>query len=136
MWDAPSFGAYTFGERTYGGWDFAFGGFTFGDYAFGDYTFEDVSGSEWGEWDAASGENPADCLRSENADKITLISNVVTPGAITDGAVVVGNTEPGMSLGEYVVAGGITYGEITEGAVTNDGADKVFATFGGVTKGL
>ena len=111
MWDAPSFGAYTFGERTYGGWDFAFGGFTFGDYAFGDYTFEDLSGTEWGEWDAASGENPDDCLRSENADKITLISNVVTPGAITDGA-------------------------ITDGAVTTDGAAKVFATFGGVTKGL
>ena len=73
---------------------------------FGDYTFEDVSGTEWGEWDALPGENPDDCLRSQNADHITQISNVMTPGAITDGAItdgaiIVGDTEPGAVIGEY-----------------------------------
>jgi len=141
VWDAPQFGDYQFGERTYGGWDFTFGGFVYRDYNFGTYSWEDVSGVEWGEWDADSGENPADCLRSQNADHITQISNVITEGDVTDGAikdgdVTVGSTEAGAEFGEYVVNGGIEYGKITEGAVTNDGAAKVFATFGGVTKPL
>ena len=42
--------------------------------------------AEWGEWDALPGENPDDCLRSLNADKITQISNVVTDGDLPDGA--------------------------------------------------
>jgi hypothetical protein len=42
-----------------------------------------------------------------------------------------------MSLGEYVVDGGITLIDpIRPGYVVNDGPAKVFATFGGVTKGL
>ena len=100
-----------------------------------------MSGTEWGEWDAEPGENPADCLRSENADKITLISNVVTPGAITDGdisdgAVVVGDTDPGAELGEYVVDGAIEYGAINYGDVVRSNTGQVFAAFSGVTKPL
>ena len=39
--------------------------------------FEPVTDVAWGEWDALPGENPDDCLRSQNADKITQISNVI-----------------------------------------------------------
>jgi hypothetical protein len=102
-----------------------------------------VSGTEWGEWDALPGENPDDCLRSQNADHITQLSNVVTPGAVTDGAttngdVVVSNdVVPGISLGEYVVNGGITLIDpVHTGDVVNDGTAKVFATVGGLRKAL
>ena len=57
----------------------------------------------------AQGENPDDCLRSQNADKITQISNVVTPGLVTDGAVTDG----------AISDGAITDGVVTDGAVTD-----------------
>ena len=101
-----------------------------------------MTGTEWGEWDALPGENPDDCLRSQNADHITQLSNVITPGAVTDGTVTDGAIVDG-----DVTDGDVTDGAITDGAITlidpvrfgpvvNDGAAKVFATFGGVTKGL
>ena len=67
-----SFGAYQFGA------DYQFDG----DYSLRAWTtpFEPVTGTEWGEWDALPGENPDDCLRSQNADHITQLSNVITPG--------------------------------------------------------
>ena len=122
---------YTFGDSAFAG-----------DYSFGDYTFEPVTGTEWGEWDALPGENPDDCLRSQNADHITQISNVITPGAITDGAVtdgaiVGGDVTDGPSPRSTIADGAITLIDpVRFGAVVNDGAAKVFATFGGVTKGL
>ena len=137
----PTFGDYVFGDPQYRDWLFL-GDFIFGDFtATSDYTFEDGSGTEWGEWDAESGENPADCLRSQNADKITQISNVITPGAITDGVVTggttaIGGTTQGAIIGEYDVPQPIKHGAITAGDVTNVGAIKVSATFNGITKAI
>jgi hypothetical protein len=86
-----------------------------------------VTGTEWGEWDAAPGENPDDCLRSQNADKITAISNVITPGAITDGAIADGAIEDGaISEDGAITEGDIAYGATTSGAVTANGSGKVF----------
>jgi len=113
-----------------------------GDYSFGEYSFEPVADTEWGDWDALPGENPDDCLRSQNADHISQLNNVITPGAVTDGTV----TDGAIMDGD-VTDGAITDGAIADGAVTlidpvrfgevvNDGAATVFATFGGVTKGL
>ena len=68
-----------------------------------------MTGTEWGEWDALPGENPDDCLRSQNADHITQISNVVTHGAITDGDITDGD----------ITDGDITDGDITDGAITD-----------------
>lgn len=141
VWDAPTFdGDFTFGDYTYKAWDY-FGGFGFGGYNFGDYAFENVTDVEWGEWDAAPGENPADCLRNENADKITQISNVITPGAITEGLVVDGpitehDTVPFASFDMQTTPTGVTYGAITKGAVSADGPAKVFAVFNNVSKAL
>ena len=141
VWNAPSFGDYQFDEPTYGDWNIV-GDFAFGSYQFdGDYTWEPVTGVEWGEWDAAPGENPDDCLRSTNADHVTQISDVVTDGAVTDGAVtdgaiIEGATTSGAVIDEDEVAGEITLGTTTAGDRTNDGSAKVFATYGGVTKGL
>lgn len=121
VWNAPAFGGWEFG-------DWHFGDYTFGDYQFaGDYTFEPVTGTEWGEWDALPGENPDDCLRSQNADKITQISNDITAGAVTDGVVTDGAIADGVvpdgaiADGE-ITEGDIAYGTITPGAVTSDDA--------------
>ena len=141
VWGEPTFGEYQFDAPQYRDWmflgDFAFGEFT----PSGDYTFEDLTGTEWGEWDALPGENPDDCLRSQNADHITQIDNVVTPGAVTDGIVTDGaitSARPPRALSSVSTTcrSRSTYGEITTGDVTNNGLAKVFATFGGVTKGL
>ncbi|WP_431682186.1 hypothetical protein [Kitasatospora sp. KL5] len=118
-WNAPTFGDWSFGDWSFGGW--SFGDYAFGDYEFGDYTFEPVAGVDWGAWDAAPGENPDDCRRSSNADKITALSNVITPAAITDGpvtdgAVVDGAITPGSIAGGAVTEGAITYGAAEAGA--------------------
>jgi hypothetical protein len=81
--------------------------------------------------DAAPGENPDDCLRSQNADKITQISNVITPGAITDGKVTDGAIADGAITEGAITEGGITegsiaYGASTPGTVTANGPAKVF----------
>ncbi|MEU2611359.1 hypothetical protein ABZ570_07215 [Micromonospora sp. NPDC007271] len=111
-WTSPtSFGDWSFGDWSFGGW--SFGGWSFGSWSFGDYQFEPVDNVLWGEWDAAPGENPADCLRSANADKITGLSNVITPGAITDGPVT-----DGAIISEAITLDLVTGGTITEGATT------------------
>lgn len=74
-----------------------------------------MADTEWGEWDAAPGESPDDCLRSLNADKITQLSNIVTPGAITDGAITDGDITDGA-----IADGDITKDALTEGATEND----------------
>jgi hypothetical protein len=131
VWNAPTFGGWDFGGWSFGAYRFD-GGYQFdGAYDFGDYTFESAADAEWGEWDAAPGENPDDCLRSQNADKITKISNVVTPGAITDGvvtdgAITDGAIEDGAVTEGEISEGGITDGAVTSGAVTPNGSAKVF----------
>ena len=90
-----------------------------------------MTGTEWGEWDALPGENPDDCLRSQNADKITQISNVITDGAVTDGAITDGAITDGAITDGAITDGAITegdiaYGDITSGAVTPNGPAKVF----------
>ena len=147
QWNAPG----------YGDWDFevvdaeySFGAYTFGDANFGDavyifapdYTFEPVTGAEWGEWDALPGENPDDCLRSQNADHITQISNVVTPGTITDGDITDGDITDGATHDGDITDGAIHEGTVTPidpvstGTVTTSGLSKVFVTYNGTTKGL
>jgi hypothetical protein len=134
VWNAPAFGDWDFGGWNFRDYQFA-GGYQFdGGYDFAAWTdsdFEPVSGTEWGEWDAAPGENPDDCLRSQNADKITQISNVITPGATTDGAVTDGAITDGeMKDGEIkdgaITEGVIAYGATTSGDVTPNGPAKVF----------
>jgi hypothetical protein len=130
-WDDPSFDDWKFDDWSFGGYRFT-GGYHFGDYGFGDYTFEPIAGVEWGEWDAAPGENPDDCLRSSNADKITAISNVITPGAITDGAIADGVVTEGAIVPGSMTEGAITEGvteydaNIASGAVTHSGPAKLF----------
>jgi len=75
-----------------------------------------------GEWDALPGENPDDCLRSQNADKITQLSNVVLPGLVTDGAVTDGAVSDGDITDGDVTDGAITDGAISYGDITNVGA--------------
>jgi flagellar biosynthesis/type III secretory pathway protein FliH len=134
VWNDPAFGGWEFGDWNFGGYQFD-GDYQFdGGYDFGVWTesdFEPVSGAEWGEWDAAPGENPDDCLRSQNADKITAISNVITPGEITDGEVTDGAITDGAITDGAITEGGITegsiaYGASTSGAVTPNGPAKVF----------
>ena len=92
-----------------------------------------MTGTEWGEWDALPGENPDDCLRSQNADHITQISNVVTPGAITDG-VTERHRRRDHRRRDHRRRDHrrrdhrrhIAYGDITSGAVTANGTAKVF----------
>lgn len=126
VWNAPAYDGWEFGDWHFG--DYTFGDYTFGDYQFaGDYTFEPVTGTEWGEWDALPGENPDDCLRSQNADKITQISNDITAGAVTDGVVTDGAIADGVVTDGAITEGAITegdiaYGTITPGAVTSDDA--------------
>jgi hypothetical protein len=84
-----------------------------------------------GKWDALPGENPDDCLRSENADKITQVDNVITDGAITDGAVTDGAIEDGaITRGDTAecetTEGDVAYGAIKSGEVKASGAAKVF----------
>ena len=127
-WDAPAFGGWEFGsEWSFGGWTSA-GDYAFGDYSFGEYTFGDTV--NWGEWDALAGENPDDCLRSQNADKITQISNVITDGVVTDGAVVDGVVTDGAFTDGSITDGsiaetGIAYGTITPGQVAANGSATV-----------
>jgi hypothetical protein len=129
-WDAPQFGGWTFGTWSFGDWTFS-GDYTFADYTFGDYTFASPDSTQWGDWDAAPGENPDDCLRSATADKITLLENVITPGAVTDGPIVDGAVTdgvitPGDTTGGAITEGEITYTAVTAGAVTPSGPAKLF----------
>jgi hypothetical protein len=134
VWNAPTFGNWGFGGWSFGAYSFADdyqfdGGYDFADWT--DSDFEPVTGTEWGDWDALPGENPDDCLRSQNADKITQLSNVVTPGAITDGAIEDGAIEDGAITDGAITDGAITEGEITYGATTSgevtvNGPAKVF----------
>jgi hypothetical protein len=60
---------------------------------------------------------------------------VITPGAITDGAIVDGSISDGAVTDGAVTDGAISEGNVTPidpvhaGAVTNDGAAKVFVTY-------
>lgn len=129
--DPPAFGDWTFGEYAFGEYAFG-GGFSFGDWEFGDYTFESIDGTEWGAWDALPGENPDDCLRSSNAGHITQISNVITPGTVTDGAITEGTVTPGAVTPGTITDGAITAnpyslaGNVTNGPVITSGPTKVF----------
>ena len=129
VWNAPAYDGWEFGGWNFGAYQFD-GAYEFiGGYSFSDWTdsnFEPVTGTEWGEWDALPGENPDDCLRSENADKITQVSNVVTPGAITDGDIADGAISDGAISDGTITEGAIAYGDITSGAVTANGTAKVF----------
>ena len=133
VWNAPAYGDWKFGAAWSFG-DYQFNGeYQFkDDYKFGDYTFEPMTGVEWGEWDALPGENPDDCLRSQNADKITKISNVIddngaiTPGEITDGAISDGEVEDGAVTEGGITEGDVSYGDITSGELTPNGPAKVF----------
>jgi hypothetical protein len=130
VWNTPTFGAWEFGDWGFGPYQFG-GDYQFGGYTFGDDTFEPAVDAEWGEWDAAPGENPDDCLRSQNADHITEISNIVTPGLITDGvvtdgAITDGAVEDGAITEGAITEGDIAYGAITSGDVTPSGTAKVF----------
>ena len=117
--------------------DFAFGDFT----PYGEYAFEAVTGTEWGEWDALPGENPDDCLRSQNADHITQISNVITDRRYhrrcdhrrCDHR----SARPRTALSSAsTTCRRRSSRRHHQGAVTNNGPAKVFATFESVTKGL
>ena len=138
VWDAPTFGGLSFGGYTYKAWEY-FGDFAFGGYTFGDYTFEGDSGVEWGEWDALPGENPDDCLRSQNADHITQISNIVTDedtvtdGAIVDGPVTEHDTTPFMSFDMQTTPTGVTYGAITSGSIIAGTPAQVYVSNNGGT---
>jgi len=114
--DAWAFDAdYTFG-------DYAFDtGYTFApEFGYADWTvadFEPMTDVEWGEWDAAPGENPDDCLRSQNADKITQIHNVIDADNLN--TIEVTSTVENSDLTNIRVTGGtVTDGTITPGAVT------------------
>jgi hypothetical protein len=85
-----------------------------------------VAGVEWGEWDALPGENPDDCLRSENADKITQVDNVITDGAITDGAIEDGAITEGDTAEGETTEVDVAYGAIESGEVKASGTAKVF----------
>jgi hypothetical protein len=114
MFQDWEFGDWSFGNYQFDG-DYNFAG----AYNFGDYTFEPVTDTEWGEWDTLPGENPDDCLRSQNADHITQINNVVTPGAITDGVITDGGIEDGTIEDGTITEGDITEASITSGAITS-----------------
>jgi hypothetical protein len=142
-WNAPAYGDWSFGDWSFDGWSFG-GDYQFdGAYTFGDYTFEDVAGVEWGEWNALPGENPDDCLRSQNADKITQISNVLTYGDPTNITVIDGEVTPGVIAPGAVTPGQVKYsgnvegdGAIEYGPVVA-GAYKLFVSLnGGVAKAL
>ena len=136
MWGAPTYDAWDFTNSVWSFGDYEFtGDYGFGDYEFGDAMFEPVTGVEWGEWDALPGENPDDCLRSQNADHITQLSNVITDGAVTeglvtDGAITVGGVEDGaITEGAITPIEPPTYGDVDSGDVVNDGLAKVFVTY-------
>ncbi len=109
MWnDSASFDAWEFGDWSFGAYSFT-GGYGFGEYSFPDaYMWEPDAGIEWGDWVAAPGENPADCDRSQNADKITYYDSVVTDGTMTDGAITDGD----------ITVNGVEDGAITDGTIT------------------
>ncbi|GGJ52009.1 hypothetical protein [Streptomyces brasiliensis] len=107
-WTSPvSFGDWQLGDWELGDWKF--GDYTFGDWSFG--AFEPVGDVQWGTWDAAPGENPDDCLRSDNSGKITDLSNVITPGTVIDGD---------------ITPGAITYDGIETGVTTTSGPAQLF----------
>jgi hypothetical protein len=118
VWNTPTYDGWDFGGWKFG--PYQFGAYDFGDYNFGDYTFDPAADAEWGEWDAAPGENPDDCLRSQNADKITAISNVITEGVVTDGVVTDGAIEDGA-----ITEGDMAYGVVASGGVIPNGPAKV-----------
>ena len=152
-WQQPSYAEDGWAFDT----DYAFGDYAFDtDYAFDpEYTynawtegdFEPVADVAWGEWDALPGENPDDCLRSQNADKITQISNVIDAVNL-DSVSIISTVENPALTNVHVEDGDIEGGLITPGIVTPidpvrtagpvtaNGAAKVFVTYLGVEKAL
>jgi hypothetical protein len=107
------------------------------------YTFGDV---EWSGWDAAPGENPADCLRTDTPQGVPAVTdlvNVVTDGTIHDGAITDGAYTDGAIAGNEVIPTGVLYsgnvvanGAIAYGPVVA-GAYKLFVSLnGGAPKAL
>jgi len=96
---------YSFDTETY-----AYANWTEGD-------FESIDDVTWGEWDALPGENPDDCLRGQNADKITQISNDID--GLNLNAVNVTSTVVSPTLTNvHVEDGAIEDGAITPGRIT------------------
>jgi hypothetical protein len=89
---------------------------TFDDWSFGGYAWGDT---EWGGWDAAPGENPADCLGGNPG--VTNLVDTFTNGDIVD-------SDP--------VGGAVSYGDTEYGDTTESGPISLFVTFGGATKPL
>jgi hypothetical protein len=83
-----------------------YGAPSWGDYAFGDYTFGEVV---WGGWDAAPGENPADCLGGNPG--VTDLVNDIT------------KADP---IGGAIIDGDIAYGATTNGALTSTGPAALY----------
>jgi hypothetical protein len=153
VWQEPSYGENAWVFDT----DYAFGDYAFdANYVFDpEYTydawtagdFESIADVAWGDWDALPGENPDDCLRSVNADKITQISNVIDAGDLATVSIV-RTVENDVLTNVHVVDGIVEDGLITPGAVTPidpvraagpvtaNGAAKVFVTYNGVEKAL
>lgn len=75
-------------------------------YKFGTYSFTDgfaFGATTWGDWDAAPGENPADCLNpGNNGFVVNDLSNVTTAGGITEDA-----TEDGATTEHLATYGGV-----------------------------
>jgi hypothetical protein len=143
VWGAPTYDAWDFTNSVWSFGDYAFtGDYGFGAYEFGTATFEPLTGVEWGDWEADSGENPADCLRSQNADHITMIDNLITEGVVTDGAIsngaisVTGVEDGAITEGAVTPIEPPAYGAIVPGAVVNDGLAKVFVTYTPVLPGV
>jgi hypothetical protein len=143
VWNAPVMNDdFTSSDEWTGAWS----GGTYvpsgnGEYTFTTgYTFGDV---EWSGWDAAPGENPADCLRTDNAGAVTDLVNVVTDGTIHDGAITDGAYTDGAIAGNEVIPTGVLYsgnvvanGAIAYGPVVA-GAYKLFVSLnGGAPKAL
>ena len=109
--------------------------------------FEPVTDVAWGEWDALPGENPDDCLRSQNADKITQISNVIDDDNL-DTISILNTVENDVLTDVHVKDGDVLDGLITPGTVTPidpvrttgpvtaNGTAKVFVTYNGIEKAL
>jgi hypothetical protein len=128
-------------------WTGAWSGGTYvptGEYTFSTgYTFGDV---EWSGWDAAPGENPADCLRTDTINGVPVVTDLVNDvnldGAITDGAITDGAITDGAIAENEVVPTGIVYsGNVAGGAIEYGpvvaGAYKLFVSLnGGAPKAL
>ena len=107
------------------------------------YTFSaDVT---WSGWDAAPGESPADCLRTDTINgepAVTELVNEVTNGDTHDGAITDGAYTDGAIAGNDVIPTGVVYsgnvvGGATEYGPVVTGAYKLFVSLnGGVPRAL